>query len=233
MRSLLISVSCVGLLVSCSSSSATPDAAPCAADPSNPNMDLGSGADPAGGSFTMAQALVDLPDGPGPLRTIITTDLGTLTCTLRDDKAPNAVANFIGLARGKRPWLSPTTNTWQLHRFYDGLIFHRVVPDFVIQGGDPTGTGSYTPGYMFADEISDLTHVPGTLAYANSGANTNGSQYYVTQNTQSTLDGGYTIFGLCTPTSVVSAIAHVATDSNEKPLTPVHMQSVVITRCAP
>jgi peptidyl-prolyl cis-trans isomerase A (cyclophilin A) len=205
----------------------------CGPDTSAPNDVLGGGADPAMGMFDMTQALAGLPAGPGPLQAIIDTDLGTLTCTLRPDKAPNGVANFVGLARGLRPWLDPTTSMWVKRRFYDGLLFHRVIPMFVAQGGDPTGTGMGGPGYKFADEISDLTHVPGTLAYANMGPNTNGSQYYVTQTAQPTLDGKYTIFGLCTPVSVVAMLTGVPTDANDRPLTDLHMKTVTITQCGP
>jgi peptidyl-prolyl cis-trans isomerase A (cyclophilin A) len=197
-----------------------------------PEQVLGGGPDPAKGVFTLAQALAELPEGPGPLRAIIDTDLGTLTCTLRPDKAPNGVANFVGLARGRRPWKDPKTTKWVLRRFYDGLLFHRVIASFMAQGGDPLGTGYGGPGYSFADEISDLKHVPGTLAYANSGKDTNGSQFYVTETAQPALDGGYTIFGLCDPVTVVKELTHVPTDASDMPKTPLHMKTVTITRCA-
>ena len=180
------------------------------------------------------------PEGPGcycaannMLRAIIDTDLGTLTCTLRPDKAPNGVANFVGLARGRRPWKDPKTTKWVKRKFYDGLTFHRVIPDFMAQGGDPLGTGYGGPGYKFADEISDLVHDPGALAYANSGADTNGSQFYITDSAQHGLDGGYTVFGACEPVDVVVKLTHVATDAGDKPVTPLLMNKVTITRCAP
>ncbi|HVY45427.1 MAG TPA: peptidylprolyl isomerase [Minicystis sp.] len=218
--------------------------APCGADPPGMDQVLDATSDPEHGHFTMDQALDGLPDGPGPLRAIIDTDLGTLTCTLRPDVAPIGVANFVGLARGKRPWLDPTTKKWVLRRFYDGLLFHRVIPKFVAQGGDPLGTGYGGPGYAFGNEIGDLHHVPGTLAYANSGPGTisNGSQFYVTETKQPSLDGGYTIFGLCSPVSVVSKLTHVPTDTStntctgtclDRPVTPLHMKTITITRCAP
>ncbi len=194
--------------------------------------------DPEHDMFTMDQALAGLPDGPGPLRAIIDTDEGTLTCELFPDKAPIGVANFVGLARGVRPWLDPTTMKWVKRRFYDGLLFHRVIPEFVAQGGDPLGTGVGGPGYAFGNEISDLTHVAGSLAYANTGEpDTNGSQYFVCETPQPMLDGGYTIFGLCKPVSVISKLTHVPTDGdppmgNDRPLTPLHMKTVTITRCA-
>jgi peptidyl-prolyl cis-trans isomerase A (cyclophilin A) len=190
----------------------------------------GMGGDPAHGKFTMDQALAGLPDGPGPLRAIIDTDLGTLTCPLYPDKAPIGVANFIGL----RPWLDPTTEAWVKTKFYDGLLFHRVIPMFVAQGGDPLGTGFGGPGYSFEIEINDLKHEPGTLAYANTGQpNSNGSQFYVAETAQPMLDGGYTIFGLCSPVSVVTMLTGVPRDANDKPLTPLHMKTITITRAAP
>ena len=205
----------------------------CGPDPSVPNEVLPDTTDPAKGVFTMDDALAGLPDGPGPLRAIIDTDLGTITCTLRPDKAPNGVANFVGLARGVRPWKDPKTKEWVKRRYYDGLTFHRVIPMFMAQGGDPLGTGTGGPGYKFADEISDLVHEPGTLAYANSGPNTNGSQFYITEVTTDWLDGGYTILGACEPVDVVVALTGVATNSNDKPTTPIHTKTIEITRCAP
>ena len=208
----------------------------CGPDTSNPNETLTGSSDPAKGMFTMAEALAGLPAGPGPLRALIDTDRGLLTCDLRDDKAPSGVANFIGLARGIRPWQDPKTLKWVKRRFYDGLIFHRVIPQFMAQGGDPIGDGTGGPGYQFADEISDLKNVPGALAYANSGPNTNGSQFYVVEVAQSQLDGGYTVFGMCTPLSVVTALTHVPTSNpgvTDKPITDEHIKTVKITRCAP
>jgi peptidyl-prolyl cis-trans isomerase A (cyclophilin A) len=199
-----------------------------------PEETLSKGKDPTGGKFSMDDALVGLPEGPGPLRAIIETDKGTLSCELRPDKAPNGVANFVGLARGTRPFKDTKTKIWVKRRFYDGLLFHRVIAGFVAQGGDPLGTGVGGPGYSFKDEISDLTHAPGALAYANAGADTNGSQFYIVAETpQPSLDGGYTIFGLCTPVSVVTDLTTVPTDKDDKPITPLPMKSVTITRCAP
>ncbi len=205
----------------------------CGPDVAAPDEVLPDATDPAMGTFTLDQALAELPDGPGPLRAVIDTDLGALSCALRPDKAPNGVANFVGLARGRRPWKDPKLNKWVRRRFYDGLLFHRVIPDFVAQGGDPLGTGFGGPGYKFADEIAGLTHLPGTLAYANSGANTNGSQFYICEKAQPQLDPKYTIFGQCDPVSVVTSLTHVPRDAKDKPLTDLHMKTVTITRCAP
>jgi peptidyl-prolyl cis-trans isomerase A (cyclophilin A) len=205
----------------------------CGPDGPSPDEMLPDVSDPEKGDFTIDEALAGLPEGPGPLRAIVATDVGTLSCELYPDKAPKAVANFVGLARGRRAWKDPKTNKWVKRRFYDGLLFHRVIPDFVAQGGDPLGTGYGGPGYKFADEISDLKHVAGTLAYANSGANTNGSQFYIAEKALPNLDGGYTVFGLCTPVSVVTALTHVPRNAADRPLTDLHMSSITITRCAP
>ena len=204
----------------------------CGPDTSAPDEVLPDTTDPAKGVFTMDDALAGLPDGPGPLRAVIDTDLGALTCVLRPDKAPNGVANFVGLARGVRPWKDPVAKKWVKRRFYDGLQFHRVIPEFMAQGGDPLGTGFGGPGYKFADEISDLLHLPGTLAYANSGPNTNGSQFYLAELELPWLDGSYVTFGECSPVSVVVALTHVTTGTNDKPVQPLHMKTVSITRCA-
>lgn len=205
----------------------------CAPDVTPPNETLPDAADPEQGDFTLDEALVELPPGDGPLRAIIDTDLGVLTCTLHPDEAPIGVANFVGLARGRRAWKnSAAGNKWVRTAFYDGLLFHRVIPDFVAQGGDPLGTGFGGPGYKFKNEIAGLSHKAGTLAYANSGPDTNGSQFYICETPQPGLDSGYTIFGECDPVSVVTALTHVPTNSKDKPLTPLHIKTVKITRCA-
>lgn len=204
----------------------------CGPDGPAPNETLEGTADPHGGSFTMDEALEGLPMGDGPLRAIITTELGEITCELFPNEAPNAVANFVGLARGRRAFREPGTGAWVRRAFYDGLIFHRVIDDFMAQGGDPLGTGTGGPGYQLNDEITTLVHQAGTLAYANSGPNTNGSQFYITEVVTDWLDGSYTIFGQCEPMTVIQALTAVPTAANDKPVTDVHTQAVVITRCA-
>ena len=213
----------------------TGGAVACGPDVQAPIEDNLGTKDPELGKFSLDQALAELPNGPGPLRAIFDTDLGTITCALEAEKAPNAVANFVGLARGRRAWKDPVAKHWVRRRFYDGLTFHRVPPDFVAQGGDPLGTGFGGPGYKFNDELVGLHHAPGTLAYANSGANTNGSQFYITATAQPSLDANFTIFGFCKEVDVVTNITHVPTtgDPNYTPLTPLHMKTVTITRCAP
>ena len=185
------------------------------------------------GTFTLTQALVDFPEGEGALLAVIRTSMGDITCELQEEAVPNAVANFVGLARGTRPWFSDSDGAWVQRPFYEGLIFHRIIDDFMIQGGDPMGNGYGGPGYEFADEFAGLRHQPGTLAYANAGANTNGSQFYITEVATEFLDGGYTIFGYCTPLSTIEEIAAVETDSMDKPIQDVIIEGVDITRCIP
>jgi peptidyl-prolyl cis-trans isomerase A (cyclophilin A) len=173
------------------------------------------------------------PAGPKPTAVIDTT-AGKMTCTLFPDKAPIGVANFIGLATGTKEWKNPISGATKRNApLYDGTIFHRVIPDFMIQGGDPAGNGSGDPGYKFKNETSPdlLFDRPGRLAYANSGPNTNGSQFFITEVATPHLNGGYTIFGQCDDASValVKQIARMARDpSNDKPFRPVKITHVTI-----
>jgi len=147
--------------------------------------------DPAKGKFTLEQATKGL-SGSGPLNAKIETTLGTFNCELYDKQAPITVANFVGLARGLRPWKDPKTGKWEEKKpFYDGLIFHRVIPGFMIQGGDPLGVGTGNPGYRFEDEFSPELKFdkPGLLAMANAGPATNGSQFFITEGTPQHLTG--------------------------------------------
>ena len=159
--------------------------------------------------------------------------MGRLTCRLFDKQAPEMVANFIGLATGTKDWQDPTTHK-MMHGIplYNGTQFHRVIPHFMVQGGDPTATGTGDPGYYVKDEIDpDLNFdVPGRLAMANSGRNTNGSQFFVTEEPEEDLDQKYTIFGQCDPRSVivVKTIARVDRDGRDKPVTPVFLKNVTI-----
>jgi peptidyl-prolyl cis-trans isomerase A (cyclophilin A) len=187
--------------------------------------------DPAHGKFTLEEATKGLA-GSGPLTAKIETTLGTFTCELYEKQAPMTVANFVGLARGTRPWKDPKTNTWVKKPFYDGLIFHRVIPGFMIQGGDPLGTGVGKPGYSFGDEFSpDLTFdKPALLAMANAGPGTNGSQFFITEGTPAHLNDRHTIFDKCDPFSLVTKITSVERGPRDKPVTDVVMKKVTITR---
>jgi peptidyl-prolyl cis-trans isomerase A (cyclophilin A) len=157
-----------------------------------------------------------------PTAIIETTD-GNITCTLFPDKAPLTVANFIGLSKGTKAWKSPKTGEMMHTPLYDGTICHRVIPNFMIQCGDPAGNGSGDPGYSFKDEFSpDLTFdQPGRLAMANSGPNTNGSQFFITEVPTPHLNGKHTIFGQCQDLDVVKKIARLAADErNNRPYDP-------------
>ena len=134
---------------------------------------------------------------PGVYATLDTSE-GTIVCRLFEQDAPITVKNFIELAEGTREWTDPRTRQKSKSPLYDGTIFHRVIPDFMIQGGDPTGTGMGGPGYQFQDETKDSPHKfdkPGKLAMANSGPGTNGSQFFVTVAATPWLTGNHTIFG--------------------------------------
>ena len=167
---------------------------------------------------------------------IIDTTAGKLTCPLFPKQAPIGVDNFIGLATGTKDWTSPTTHE-KKHGvpLYDGTIFHRVIPDFMIQGGDPTGTGRGDPGYKFKNETSpDLTFDrPGRLAYANAGPDTNGSQFFITEVPYPSLNGGYTIFGQCDDASVelVKQIARMDRDPRgDRPFRPIKINHITIQK---
>ena len=165
-------------------------------------------------------------------KAIIDTSAGKMSCTLFPDKAPIGVANFIGLANGTKDWTSPVTHQ-KKHGvpLYDGTICHRVIPEFMIQCGDPAGNGSGDPGYAFKNETSpDLKFDrPGRLAYANAGPDTNGSQFFITEVPYPSLNGGYTIFGQCDDASValVKKIARMPRNANDVP-----NQRVVINHIA-
>ncbi len=171
------------------------------------------------------------------LTAIIDTTAGKLTCTLFPDKAPIGVANFVGLANGTKDWKSPVTHaTKHGVPLYDGTIFHRVIPEFMIQGGDPAGNGTGDPGYAFKNETSpDLKFDrPGRLAYANAGPDTNGSQFFITEVPYPNLNGGYTIFGQCDEGTVtlVKQIARMGRDSNDRPYRPVKINHITIAKGA-
>jgi peptidyl-prolyl cis-trans isomerase A (cyclophilin A) len=168
---------------------------------------------------------------------VIETTAGNLTCVLFRDKAPKTVANFIGLATGTKDWTDPRTNK-KMHGvpLYNGTIFHRVIPNFMIQGGDPAGNGSGGPGYSFEDEFDpSLTFdKPGLLAMANSGPNTNGSQFFITEAPTPWLNGHHTIFGQCDQPSVdlVMKIARMPRDerpNSNRPFDPVKITKITIT----
>jgi cyclophilin family peptidyl-prolyl cis-trans isomerase len=160
----------------------------------------------------------------------LVTSMGTLTCELFWRDTPVTVANFVGLARGTQPWTDPTTKEPGVGSLYNGSVMHRVIPDFMVQMGDPTGTGSGDPGYRFADEFVSSIRFDkgGMLGMANNGANRNGSQFFVTEKAVPHLDGKHTIFGECSKESlgVVKAIARVQTRGMDKPVIDVVLETV-------
>ena len=166
---------------------------------------------------------------------IIETTAGKMTCTLFPDKAPIGVANFIGLAQGTKDWTNPVSHA-KKHGvpLYDGTIFHRVIPNFMIQGGDPAGSGSGDVGFEFKNESSPTLKFdrPGRLAYANAGPDTNGSQFFITEVPYPSLNGGYTIFGQCDEATValVKQIARMGRDANDRPYRPVKITHIVIAK---
>jgi peptidyl-prolyl cis-trans isomerase A (cyclophilin A) len=215
----------------------TQAAQPAPAPPPPPPPRTGTaGPDPLGGKFTLADATKDLP-GTGPLTATIDTSMGKISCRLYDDKAPNTVANFVGLATGKRSWLDPNSNAWTNKPAYDGTTFHRIIKGFMIQGGDPKGNGSGEPGYTIPDEMwPGAKHDrAGLLCMANRGKNTNGAQFFITDSdgdSVKNLDryGTYTIFGECGPIPVIQTISATKTAPGDRPITPVTINSVKISR---
>ena len=167
---------------------------------------------------------------------VFTTTEGKITVRLFETDAPITVKNFIELAEGAKEWTHPTTRAKSTARLYDGTIFHRVIPDFMIQGGDPAGTGMGGPGYRFQDETKGSPHQfdkPGKLAMANSGPNTNGSQFFITVAPTTWLTGKHTIFGeVVTGQDIVVKISKVARNGQDKPHKPVVLESVTIERVA-
>jgi peptidyl-prolyl cis-trans isomerase A (cyclophilin A) len=180
----------------------------------------------------MQPKVAAVPTGP---TVVLDTTMGRMTCKLFNKEAPLASANFIGLAEGTKDWADPVTGQ-QVHgkRFYDGTTFHRVIPGFMIQGGDRKGDGTGDAGYYFDNEsVPGLTFdVAGRLAMANAGPNTNGTQFFITEAAVPDLDGKYTIFGQCDAHSVlmVATIARVDRNSQDKPLTAVTLNKVTIVR---
>ena len=167
---------------------------------------------------------------------VFNTTEGKITVRLFETEAPITVANFIALAEGAKEWTHPTTRAKSTTKLYDGTIFHRVIPDFMIQGGDPAGNGLGGPGYRFEDETKGSPHkfdTPGKLAMANSGPNTNGCQFFITVAPTTWLTGKHTIFGeVVEGQNIVTKISLVPKGGQDKPHKPVVLESVVIERVA-
>jgi peptidyl-prolyl cis-trans isomerase A (cyclophilin A) len=189
------------------------------------------GSVPALGSESTTEILGAYP-GDGKLIATLATTHGKINCELFDKKAPNTVANFVGLATGKKTYINFKTGLPERGNFYDGLIFHRVIPDFMIQGGDPQGVGMGGPGYRFADEFEPtLRHdKAGTLSMANSGPGTNGSQFFITDRATPHLDNRHSVFGACDETDIIKQIARVPAAPGDRPLQDVIIEHITVAR---
>ncbi len=172
--------------------------------------------------------------GTGDLYARFVTTMGNIVIRLAEHQAPNTVKNFVGLAMGTQPWKDPKTGEEKNGvPYYDGLIFHRVIPDFMIQGGCPIGQGTGNPGYKFQDEFHpELRHSgPGILSMANSGPASNGSQFFITERATPHLDNKHSVFGqVVAGLDLIGKIARVPKAGGDRPATPVVMQKVEIFR---
>ena len=161
------------------------------------------------------------------------TSMGEIVIRLFEDQAPKTVANFVGLATGTKAWSDPKSGQQVKRPLYNGTIFHRVIPNFMIQGGDPLGIGSGGPGYRFPDEFHpQLRHdKPGILSMANAGPNSNGSQFFIIHQATPWLDGKHSVFGeVVRGHDVVEAIGNAPRDARDKPLVDIILAEVVISR---
>ncbi|MGI8770080.1 MAG: peptidylprolyl isomerase [Acidobacteriaceae bacterium] len=174
-----------------------------------------------------------MPRTPGTYA-IFKTSEGEIVCRLFEKEAPKTVANFVELAEGKREWTHPTSGKKSSDKLYDGSIFHRIIPNFMIQGGDPAGTGFGGPGYRFEDETKGSSHrfdQPGKLAMANAGPNTNGSQFFITTANTDWLTGKHTIFGeVVEGQEIADKISKLPRGAQDKPSKPITIETVTIER---
>ncbi|MFM9135638.1 MAG: peptidylprolyl isomerase [bacterium] len=169
------------------------------------------------------------------LHATLHTSMGDIKLILFPDQAPKTVRNFLGLAEGTQEWTDPKVKAKTIRPLYDGTIFHRVIPGFMIQGGDPLGTGTGGPGYNFADEFNPELQFdrPYLLAMANAGPNTNGSQFFITVTPTAWLNFKHTIFGEVADQpsrDVVDAISNVPTGPQDRPVTPVEITGITVER---
>ena len=172
-------------------------------------------------------------ENKGPLYATLKTSMGDIVVQLFDDKAPKTVANFVGLASGTKEWTDSKTGEKVKKPLYNGTIFHRVIPGFMIQGGDPLDSGMGGPGYRFEDEFHpDLRHTKGgILSMANAGPNTNGSQFFITLAPTLHLDNRHSVFGeVVKGQDVIVAIGNTARDARDRPTKDVVLKEVVISR---
>ncbi|HXV47755.1 MAG TPA: peptidylprolyl isomerase [Candidatus Binatia bacterium] len=178
-------------------------------------------------------ATANTQEKKGPVYATLKTSMGDIVIQLFDDKAPKTVANFVGLATGTKEWIDPKTGEKVKRPLYNGTIFHRVIPGFMIQGGDPLGNGTGGPGYRFEDEFSpELRHSKGgILSMANAGPNTNGSQFFITLAPTPHLDNRHSVFGaVIKGQEIVVAIGNVSRDFRDRPIKDVVVKEIVISR---
>lgn len=178
------------------------------------------------------RAAMGVTEPGAPVRVVLETSEGNIPCALFLDQAPYTVAMFVGFATGAQPWTDPRTGQPGQGPLYHDITFHRVIPQFMIQGGDPLGQGTGGPGYQFHDELRPELGFdrPGRLAMANAGPGTNGSQFFVTEAPTPHLNGRHTIFGQCDAPEVVSSIARVPRDAQDAPNAPVVLRAVRLVR---
>ncbi len=240
LRTLSLAVPCLAATLFCSAAALAQTGTPPPPARETPKTSPGNTPEPSATKPTD-----DLPDTPSTTEGIVVppvpngptvvfdTTMGRLTCQFFQKEAPLTVANFIGLAEGTKDYTDPTTGQKMSHtRFYDGTTFHRVIANFMIQGGDRAGTGRGDPGYYLPDEFAPGLRFDreGRLAMANAGPGTGGSQFFITEAPTPELNGKHTIFGQCDPHSVVvvQTIARVEKDAQDKPIDPVIVNHVTI-----
>jgi peptidyl-prolyl cis-trans isomerase A (cyclophilin A) len=206
------------------------------AKPATPAAPTAKPKPPAAAAAPAAPAMSAAKYGAGTYA-LFTTTQGNFIARLFDKDAPNTVQNFVGLAEGKKQWKDPRTGRLIRRPYYNNVLFHRVIPNFMIQGGDPEGTGMGGPGYTFPDEISPKHRhdKPGILSMANRGPNTNGGQFFITVAPYPSLDGHYSVFGeIVEGQEVVNAISQVprtmSGPGKDRPVTPVTIKQVKIER---
>jgi peptidyl-prolyl cis-trans isomerase A (cyclophilin A) len=195
----------------------------------------------AAGAFAQAPAAAPAAQAPAPTRepglyAVITTSMGPLTVKLFEKEAPVTVKNFIDLAKGRKSWKDQATGQMVRRPLYPGTTFHRVIPGFMIQGGDPTGTGAGDPGFVIPDEFAPTLKfdVPGRLAMANAGPKTGNCQFFVTEVATPHLNGLHTIFGqVVVGQDLIAKMARVPRDANDKPRTPIKIVSIAFQREGP
>jgi len=174
----------------------------------------------------------DSPSHPDDLGATLHTSMGNISVVLFGERVPNTVENFVGLATGDRAWVDPETGDATDEPLYEDVLFHRIIEGFMIQTGDPEGTGRGGPGYQFDDEFHDdlSHHSPGVLSMANSGPDTNGSQFFITLEATPHLDGRHSVFGeVVDGMDVVESIGSVETDDGDRPLEDVVLESVTVS----